>query len=73
MVCMIDGDRLADWTALVRSEYTEMPGLSLTAAQMARLFGFDPATLEAVVTTLVHAHVLRRTIEGSYVAFDSAH
>ena len=72
MVCMVDSDRLADWTALVRSEYAEMPGLSLTERQMARLFGFDPPTLEAVATALIQAHVLRRTPEGSYVAFGSA-
>ena len=73
MVCMVESDRLADWTELVRSEYAEMPGLSLTEPQMARLFGFDPPTLEAVVTALIQAHVLRRTAEGSYVGFGSAH
>ncbi len=73
MVCMVDGDRLTDWTDLVRSEYADMPGLSLTDRQMARLFGFDARTLEAVLTALVLAHVLRRTAGGSYVAFDSAH
>jgi len=73
MPCMIDCDRLAHWTELVRSEYAEMPGLSLTDAQMARLFNFDLDVVEAVIDVLVRARVLRRTLEGSCVAFDSAH
>jgi hypothetical protein len=73
MVCTPDCDRLAGCTALVRSEYAEMPGLSLTEAQMTRLFGFDAAIVGVVVDSLLRARVLRRTPEGSYVAFGSAH
>ena len=72
MICTIDCEHLANWTELVRTEYAEMPGLSLTAPQMARLFGFDPEVLDAVVDVLLRAHILRRTPEGSYVAFGSA-
>ena len=72
MLATLDCDRIANGTELVRSEYAEMPGLSLTAAQMARLFGFDAVMLEEVLDGLLRAHILRRTYEGSYVAFNSA-
>jgi hypothetical protein len=72
MVGTLDCDRVADATELVRSEYAEMPGLSLTEAQMARLFGFDSETLDEVLDVLMRSHILRRTCEGSYVAFNSA-
>ena len=72
MLATLDCDRVADATELVRSEYAEMPGLCLTEAQMARLFGFDAETLEEVADVLLRAHILRRTDEGCYVAFNSA-
>ena len=69
----LDCDRMADCTELVRSEYAEMPGLSLTEAQMARLFDFDAETLDEVLDVLLRANILRRTYDGTYVAFDSSH
>ena len=72
MLATLDCDRIANGTELVRSEYAEMPGLSLTAAQMARLFGFDAVMLEEVLDVLLRAHILRLTYDGTYVAFDSA-
>ena len=36
----------------VRGEYLEMPGLRLTPAQAARLWGVEPAICEAILTTL---------------------
>jgi hypothetical protein len=60
----------AAWLVRVRAEYREMPGLSLTQPQMRRLWGFQPQTCEAVVDVLVTSHVLRRTPNGSYVAYE---
>ena len=68
----LDCDRMADCTELVRSEYAEMPGLNLTEAQTARLFGFNAEMLDEVLDVLLRSRVLRRTEEGCYVAFDSA-
>jgi hypothetical protein len=51
----------------VDSEYHEMPGLSLTAAQARRLWRLDPATCEKVLDALVQEGHLRRTRDGSYV------
>ena len=56
--------RLAD---RVDSEYHEMPGLSLTAAQARRLWRLDPATCEKVLDALVREGHLRKTRDGSYV------
>jgi hypothetical protein len=51
----------------VRAEYDEIPGLDLTKRQMARLFGCDPATCDALVDALLDARVLRETTRGTYV------
>ena len=52
----------------VYAEYHELPGLSLTQAQMRRLFAFDASVCERVIDALVTSHVLRRTPSGRYVA-----
>lgn len=52
----------------IRAEYREMPGLSLTQAQMQRLFGFDAEMCAAAVERLVEVGVLRRTTSGRYIA-----
>jgi hypothetical protein len=51
----------------VESEYREMPGLSLTVPQAARLWGLDSATCAVVLTTLLERQVLRRTAIGTYL------
>ena len=50
----------------VRGEYTEMPGLRLTARQAARLFGVSPTVAEAVLHELRQASVLARSSNGSF-------
>jgi hypothetical protein len=49
----------------VRSEFLEMPGLRLTAAQAARLWGLDSARYEEVVEVLVRREFLQRTASGA--------
>jgi DNA-binding IclR family transcriptional regulator len=60
-------------TDRVTSEYREMPGLRLTFQQACRLWQIDPRTCEAVLTTLVESRVLRRTPDGSFVAWPDAY
>ncbi len=48
---MVEGDNLIH--ARVRAEYLEMPGLSLTLPQAARLFNLEPARCARVLHTLV--------------------
>ena len=52
----------------IAAEYREMPGLSLTAAQAARLWGLDRAHCGAVLQALVAAGRLRHTPEGRFCA-----
>lgn len=50
----------------VRGEYLEMPGLQLTRAQAARLWGLGPDLASALLTALVDADFLVRTSDGRY-------
>jgi len=51
----------------VRAEFLEMPGLQLTTAQAARLFGLDRAACQHVIDVLVKASFLRWTPAGTIV------
>ena len=42
----------------VRDEFLEMPGMVMTGAQAARLFGLEPAACDAVLTDLVDSGFL---------------
>jgi len=57
----------ADALRRVRGEYTEMPGLCLTAAQAQRLWGLDRAACDALLGALVEAKFLSRTRDGAFV------
>jgi len=51
----------------VRGEFNEMPGMQLTEAQAARLWGLEPTACHGVVELLVGAAFLRRTPNGRIV------
>lgn len=51
----------------IEVEYREMPGLSLTLPQAARLWGLDRSTCEIVLTKLIERRVLKRTLNGTYL------
>lgn len=58
--------RPADLASLIRAEYLEMPGLSVTLAQAARLWHVDcPSCLEAL-DSLTDEGFLRH-VRGTYV------
>jgi hypothetical protein len=59
---------IATWLSRIQSEYREMPGLNLTKPQMQRLWGLESYVCDALIDSLVAARVLRRTIDGTYVA-----
>ena len=63
-------DTCEDWANLVRAEYCEMPGLSLTEEQVERLWCLDPALAKPLLNYLVDAGFLRRTPTGIYVRAD---
>jgi len=51
----------------VRGEFNEMPGMQLTEAQAARLWGLEPTACRGVVELLVGSAFLRRTPNGRIV------
>ena len=57
--------------AMIRGTYREMPGLSLSVPQAARLFGLREQTCRIVLDDLVGAGVLRRRAEGQYVTSEA--
>ena len=51
----------------IRGEFNEMPGLQLTIAQAAKLWGLDQRSCHHVIQTLVDAAFLRWTPAGTIV------
>ena len=60
------GTRGARLALLIRAEYLEMPGLSLTPRQAARLWGEPVPTVEGLLTTLAGDGFLVRSPRGAY-------
>jgi hypothetical protein len=57
----------------IQSEYLEMPGLKLTAAQASRFWHLGPEDSRTLLDQLVLARVLWRTPDGHYLLLsDSA-
>jgi hypothetical protein len=55
---------------IVRGEFQELPGLTLTKPQVERLWALDTDTCDAVLQLLLDEHCLKRTAGGAYVRFD---
>lgn len=51
----------------IRSEYLEMPGLTLTPAQARRLWNLDESICEQLLLALVDCGFLRRTWGNTFV------
>jgi hypothetical protein len=60
------GDAFTRAVQRVRAEFLEMPGLTLTLAQAARLWAFDTAFCGAVLGALVEARFLVRTRHAAF-------
>jgi hypothetical protein len=54
----------------IRSEFNEMPGLQLTPAQAARLWGLDSHSCGHVINALVETSFLRWTPRGTVMRVD---
>jgi len=54
----------------VRGEFLEMPGMRLTEAQAGRLWNLDAPSCRAVLTALVDAQFLFRTVEGAFMRLE---
>lgn len=57
---------VTDWMHLIRVEYLEMPGLTLTRRQMERLWGLDGGTCDEVLAELLARDFLVRHPDGRY-------
>jgi hypothetical protein len=55
----------------VQGEYLEMPGLSLTLQQAARLFGMPPDTCGLLLDVLVTTQFLHRNPRGQFTRADN--
>jgi len=71
VTAMRGDDTLSEWLDLIRAEYSEIPGLSLTKPQVRRLWNLDPPTCEAVLEALQADRFLRQTPTGAYVRAES--
>jgi hypothetical protein len=54
----------------IRTEYLQLPGLSLTRDQAQRLCALDPVVCAGVLDALVDIRFLERTTDGRYVRAD---
>jgi hypothetical protein len=50
----------------IRGEFREMPGLTLTLRQAARLWSLDPVACDMALRILVEERYLNRTIRGAF-------
>jgi hypothetical protein len=50
----------------IRGEFREMPGLTLTLRQAARLWSLDPVTCDMALRILVEERYLARTRRGAF-------
>ena len=55
---------------VIRSEYLELPGLSLTTPQAQRLWNLDRETCQRVLDVMVREKFLKRTADAQYVRAD---
>jgi hypothetical protein len=51
----------------IRGEFSEMPGLRLTARQAQRLWGLESSDCEALLEALIAAGFLKRNRDGTFV------
>ena len=64
------GITVCDWMNLIRAEYLEMPGLSLTEPQFERMWNLTPDLAVVLLEELQRVCFLRRTKKGTYVRAD---
>jgi hypothetical protein len=62
--------RIDDVLQRIQGEYSEMPGLRLTAAQAQRLWGLERAVCDELLGALVNAKFLSQTRDGAFIKTD---
>ncbi len=62
---------IADTLQRLRSEYLDLPRLSLTPGQVAQILNVDPPTARGLLHTLEESHFLERTRDGRFARTDA--
>ena len=62
--------RIDDVLQRIQGEFSEMPGLRLTAAQAQRLWGLERAVCDKLLGALVDAKFLSQTRDGAFIKTD---
>lgn len=62
--------RIDDVLQRIQGEFSEMPGLRLTAAQAQRLWGLERAVCDELLGALVNAKFLSQTRDGAFIKTD---
>ena len=62
--------RIDDVLQRIQGEFSEMPGLRLTASQAQRLWGLERAVCDELLGALVDAKFLSQTRDGAFIKTD---
>ena len=62
--------RIDDVLQRIQGEFSEMPGLRLTAAQAQRLWGLERVVCDELLGALVDAKFLSQTRDGAFIKTD---
>jgi hypothetical protein len=62
-----DRSTVQDWLNLIKTEYLEMPGLSLTKPQIRRLWRLESHVCDSLIDALVAAEFLKKTHREAYI------
>ena len=73
MSARTEGPSLEGWIQIVRSEYEESPGLSLTREKATRLWNLDVDLGEAILHRLTTNGFLRQNAKQMFVRNDGDH
>ncbi len=68
--CALHNRTIEDWARIVRGEYEESPGLSLTRAQARLLWTLEAPLCDAVLEQLTKAGFLRENAHSMFVRDD---
>jgi hypothetical protein len=63
---IVPGDPIDQDALRVRSEFLEVPGLTVSAPQVARMFGLRSEHAGAILAALEREHFLAQTGNGTY-------
>jgi hypothetical protein len=63
---IVPGDPIDQDALRVRSEFLEVPGLTISVPQVARMFGLRSEHAGAILATLEREHFLAQTANGAY-------